>query len=109
MILKKTDEDYTDEEYSNIVEPHLDNVMEYMAEYAVPDVICYYIGMGYYTSRVHDDSLDIFIQTVFDFFNISNLKNDKVKEKIKEKVKNDLKIKYKLEITNEDPLKLKEI
>ena len=44
MLRKCTDEDISDEECKNVIDPFYDNFDEYVVNYIMPEVIAFYIA-----------------------------------------------------------------
>ena len=47
MIRKCTDEDISNEELKNVINPFYDNYHEYIITYVMPEVIAFYIASSY--------------------------------------------------------------
>ena len=47
MIRKCTDEDISDEELKNVINPFYDNYQEYIITYVMPEVIAFYIASSF--------------------------------------------------------------
>ena len=104
IFLKSTQEDFTDEQFKNIIEPEHDRVFRYIDEYIFPDVAAYYIATSYYHSAETETSLYNFINSTKFFLGDYRFKNYK---KTAKRVKEILKIKYNLITISEDPLDFK--
>ena len=48
MLRKCTDEDISDEECKNVIDPFYDNFDEYVVNYIMPEVIAFYIASSFY-------------------------------------------------------------
>lgn len=105
MIRKCTDEDISDEECKNIIDPFYDDYNTFVEEYVMPEVIAYYIANSYYRNAMWEAT---FLQHFNSASDIFNLISDNY-EKVKAEVIKLLKLKYALEIISEDPLDFKRI
>lgn len=52
MIRKCTDEDISDEERKNVINPFYDNYDIFLEEYVVPEVIAFYIASSFYRNAM---------------------------------------------------------
>ena len=103
MLRKCTDEDISDDEYENVIDPFYDNYDSYLEEYVIPEVIAFYIPSSFYRNAMWEATFKQHFNSAFDTFNLI-CKNYK---KMKAEVIKLLKLKYSLEIINEDPLNFK--
>lgn len=105
MLRKCTDEDISDEECKNVIDPFYDNFDEYVITYVMPEVIAFYIASSYYRNAMWEATFFQHYNSAKDIFNI----DEKDYKKLKTEVINLLRIKYSLEIISEDPLDFKRI
>ena len=103
MLRKCNDEDISDEECENVIDPFYDNYDSYLEEYVVPEVIAFYIAGSFYRNAMWDATFKQHFNSAFDTFNLpcnnyKRMKNEVIKL---------LRLKYSLEIINEDPLDFK--
>ena len=106
MLRKCTDEDISDEECKNVIDPFYDNFDEYVTTYVMPEVIAFYIASSFYRNAMQEATFYQHYNSAKDIFNISD---DENYDKVKTEVIKLLKIKYALLITNEEPLEIKKI
>ena len=52
MLRKCTDEDISDEECKNVIDPFYDNFDEYVVNYIMPEVIAFYIASSFYRNAM---------------------------------------------------------
>lgn len=52
MLRKCTDEDISDEECKNVIDPFYDNFDEYVVTYVMPEVIAFYIVSSFYRNAM---------------------------------------------------------
>lgn len=105
MLRKCTDEDISDEECKNVIDPFYDNFDEYVITYVMPEVIAFYIASSYYRNAVWEATFFQHYNSAKDIFNI----DEKDYKRLKTEVIKLLRIKYSLEIISEDPLDFKRI
>ena len=105
MLRKCTDEDISDEECKNVIDPFYDNFDEYVITYAMPEAIAFYIASSFYRNAMWEATFFQHYNSAKDIFNI----DEKDYKKLKTEVINLLLIKYSLEIISEDPLDFKRI
>lgn len=105
MLRKCTDEDISDEECKNVIDPFYDNFDEYVITYVMPEVIAFYIASSYYRNAMWEATFFQHYNSAKDIFNI----DEKDYKKLKTEVIKLLRIKYSLEIISEDPLDFKRI
>lgn len=106
MIRKCTNEDISDEELKNVINPFYDNYHEYIITYVMPEVIAFYIASSYSRNAMWEASFYQYYNSAKDTFNICD---DEDYESIKAEVIKLLRMKYSLEIISEDPLDFKKI
>lgn len=106
MLRKCTDEDISDEECKNVIDPFYNNFNEYVITYVMPEVIAFYIASSYYRNAVREATFSQHYNSAKDTFNVSD---DEDYDSIKVEVIKLLRMKYSLEIISEDPLNLKKI
>lgn len=58
MLRKCTDEDISDEECENVIDPFHDNYDSYLEEYVVPEVIAFYIASSFYRNAMWEQLLN---------------------------------------------------
>lgn len=103
MFLRPLNRDFNEREVK-MIDQHINYIGNYLEEFIVPDVIAFYLASGYYESKLYENSLDIFINSVLaQFFNYE-VKNLTVVRRNTIKI---LKIKYNLEISCDCPLRFK--
>ena len=106
MIRKCTDEDISDEELKNVIDPFYDNFDEDVVTYIMPEVIAFYIASSFYRNAMWEATFYQHYNSAKDIFNISD---DENYVKVKSEVIKLLRMKYSLEIICEDPLDFKKI
>ena len=106
MLRKCTDEDISDEECKNVIDPFYDNFDEYIVTYVMPEVIAFYIAGSFYRNAMWEATFYQHYNSAKDIFNISD---DENYDKVKAEVIKLLRMKYSLEIICEDPLDFKRI
>ncbi len=98
-------EDFTDEEYENILLPFENNFQKYIIKYVLPEIVAFGIASGYERNAIWSGSLKIHYNTIKDRIPVYNEDyNSTIKD-----VKELLEIKYSLLIINDDPLEIKKI
>ena len=97
--------DISDEEFTAVLKPFLDNYDEYIESYIMPEVIAYYIANSYYRNAMYEGSFLQHYNSAKDLINMF-CENE---EKVKAEVFKLLLVKYALSITNENPLEIKKI
>ena len=105
MLRKCTDEDISDEECKNVIDPFYDNFDEYVITYVMPEVIAFYIASSFYRNAMWEATFFQHYNSAKDIFNI----DEKNYKRLKTEVIKLLRIKYSLEIISEDPLDFKRI
>lgn len=105
MLRKCTDEDISDEECKNVIDPFYDNFDEYVITYVMPEAIAFYIASSYYRNAMWEATFFQHYNSAKDIFNI----DEKDYKRLKTEVIKLLRIKYSLEIISEDPLDFKRI
>ena len=106
MLRKCTDEDISDEECKNVIDPFYDNFDEYVITYVMPEVIAFYIASSYYRNAMWEATFFQHYNSAKDTFNICD---DEDYDKIKAELIKLLRMKYSLEIISENPLDFKKI
>lgn len=107
FILRKcTDEDISDEECKNVIDPFYDNYDIYLEEYVVLEVIAFYIASSYSRNAMWEATFYQHYNSAKDTFNVSD---DEDYDSIKAEVIKLLRMKYYLEIICENPLDFKKI
>lgn len=105
MLRKCTNEDISNEECKNVIDPFYDNFDEYVITYVMPEVIAFYIASSYYRNAMWEATFFQHYNSAKDIFNI----DEKNYKRLKTEVIKLLRIKYSLEIISEDPLDFKRI
>lgn len=105
MLRKCTDEDISNEECKNVIDPFYDNFDEYVVTYIMPEVIAFYIASSFYRNAMWEATFFQHYNSAKDIFNIDK----KDYKRLKTEVIKLLRIKYSLEIISEDPLDFKRI
>lgn len=106
MLRKCTNEDISDEECKNVIDPFYDNFDEYVVTYIMPEVIAFYIASSYSRNAMWEATFYQHYNSAKDIFNISD---DEDYDKVKAEVIKLLRIKYSLEVISEDALDFKKI
>ena len=105
MLRKCTDEDISDEECKNVIDPFYNNFNEYVITYVMPEVIAFYIASSYYRNAMWEATFFQHYNSAKDILNI----DEKNSKRLKTEVIKLLRIKHSLEIISEDPLDFKRI
>ena len=105
MIRKSTDEDISDEELENVINPFYDNYHEYVVSYVMPEVIAFYLASSFSRNAMWEATFLQHYNSAKDIFNVDDNNYDKVKSEVIKL----LRIKYSLKIINENPLDFKKI
>lgn len=105
MLRKCTDEDISDEECKNVIDPFYDNFDEYVTTYVMPEVIAFYIASSFYRNAMWEATFYQHYNSAKDLINLFGEDYEQVKTEVYKL----LKIKYALLITNEEPLEIKKI
>lgn len=83
MIRKRTDEDISDEELEEVINPFYDNYHEYIITYVVPEVIAFYIASSYCRDAMWEATFYQHYNSAKNIFNVSDDENyDKVKDDV---------------------------
>lgn len=106
MLRKCTDEDISDEECKNVIDPFYDNYDIYLEEYVVPEVIAFYIASSFIKNAMWEATFYQHYNSAKDTFNVSD---DEDYDSIKAEVIKLLRMKYSLEIICENQLDFKKI
>ena len=106
MLRKCTDEDISDEECKNVIDPFYDNYDIYLEEYVVPVVIAFYIASSFIKNAMWEATFYQHYNSAKDTFNVSD---DEDYDSIKAEVIKLLRMKYSLEIICENQLDFKKI
>ena len=94
--------DINDKEFEKLYLPFYNNVNDYLNNYAIPDLVAFYLANGYSRHCLSECNLINHINSAIDVFNCRCDMN-----KLISKVKEILKIKYNLVVKNTNPLRLK--
>lgn len=105
MIRKSTDEDISDKELENVINPFYDNYHEYVVSYVMPEVIAFYLASSFSRNAMWEATFLQHYNSAKDIFNVDDNDYDKVRSEVIKL----LRIKYSLEIINENPLDFKKI
>ena len=105
MLRKCTDEDISNEECKNVIDPFYDNFDEYVVNYIMPEVIAFYIASSFYRNAMWESTFLQHFNSAADMFNLISSNYEKTKTEVIKL----LKLKYALEIISEDPLDFKRI
>ena len=103
MLRKCTDEDISDEECKNVIDPFYDNFDEYVVNYIMPEVIAFYIASSFYRNAMWEATFLQHFNSASDMFNLISENYEKTKDEVIKL----LRLKYALEIISEDPLTFK--
>lgn len=106
MLRKCTDEDISNEECKNVIDPFYDNYDIYLEEYVVLEAIAFYIASSFYRNAMWEATFKQHFNSAKDTFNVSD---DEDYDSIKAEVIKLLRMKYSLEIICENPLDFKKI
>ncbi len=105
MLRKCADEDISDEECENVIDPFDENYDDFLENYIMPKVIAFYIANSFYRDAMWKGSFKQHYNSAADVINFFNEDYEKVKTEVRKL----LKIKYALEVISEEPLVLKQI
>ncbi len=70
MLRKCTDEDISDEECENVIDPFYNNYDSYLEEYVIPEVIAFYIASSFYRNAMWEATFKQHFNSAFDTFNL---------------------------------------
>lgn len=104
-MIRKCNDDISDEEVEKILVPFSDNNNDFMNEYVIPEVVAFYIANAFYRNALWECSFIQIYNSACNMFNVS-IKN---KNKSISEIKKLLKIKYALKVINDDPMELEKI
>lgn len=104
MIRYDLDEDVSDEDYEQKLEPCLDEIEQYIKDNIVNDFVAMDIATFYKKDAMWAEPLDVIIKGALD-----DLAQVTIDYCNKEKIKQILAEKYKLKITNENPIDIEEL
>ena len=104
-MIRKSKEGIKDEDIEKVIKPFDDSYNEFLEEYIMPEVIAYYIANSFYRNAMWESSFRQHYNSAADIINFFDEDYDKVKLEVIKL----LRIKYALEVTNENPLDLKQI
>lgn len=105
MFRKTVNGNISDEDFKKILMPFNDNYDDFLENYIMPEVIAFYIANSFYRDAMWKGSFKQHYNSASDVINFFNEDYKKVKAKVIKL----LRIKYALEVTNEEPLILKQI
>ena len=105
MLIKCTDEDISNEECKNVIDPFYDNFDEYVVTYIMPEVIAFYIASSFYRNAMWEATFLQHYNSAKDLINMFGENEEEVKAEVFKL----LRVKYALSITNENPLEIKKI
>ena len=105
MFRKTVNGNISDEDFKKILMPFNDNYDDFLENYIMPEVIAFYIANSFYRDAMWKGSFKQHYNSASDVINFFNEDCKKVKAKVIKL----LRIKYALEVTNEEPLILKQI
>ena len=105
MFLKQNLKYISDEEFENIILPHVEIMDSYLEDKVIPMTISHYIATGFDTSSLFENTFDIHISSALNMFNFII----KDKTKLKNNIKNILLSKYHMKVVNETPLTIEKI
>jgi hypothetical protein len=103
MLRKSTNEDISDEECENVINPFYDNYRIFLEEYVMPEVIAYYLANSFYRNAMWEATFLQHFNSASDMFNLISENYEKTKDEVIKL----LRIKYALEIISENPLDFK--
>ena len=98
-------EDFTDDEYENILVPYEENFKNYIIKYILPEIVAFGIASGFERNAIWTGSLKQHYNTIKDRIPIYNEDYNSVIANVKTL----LEIKYSLLIINDDPLEIEKI
>lgn len=104
-MIRKSVDDISDEEFTNILLPFNNNYEEYISSYIIPEVVAFYIANSYYRNCMWETSFIREYNTAKDMINSFGEDYETVKKEIFKL----LRVKYALEIVSEDPITFKHI
>ena len=93
MLRKCTNEDLSDEECKNVIDPFYDNFDEYVITYFMPEVIAFYIASSFYRNAMLETTFFQHYNSAKDIFSI----NEKNYKKLKAEAIKLLRIRFSLE------------
>lgn len=105
MFLKNKISDISDEEFDNIVLPHIKLIDSYLEDKIIPMTVSYHIATGFNSSSLFENTFDIHINSALDVFNFTI----KDYSKLKCRIKHILLTEYNLKVTKETPLTIEKI
>ena len=79
MLRKCTDEDISDEECKNVIDPFYDNFDEYVVTYIMPEVIAFYIASSFYRNAMWEATFLQHFNSAADVFNLPDNNYEKIK------------------------------
>lgn len=94
--------DLTDEEFKRIYLPVCINYNNYLKEFAIPDVVAFYIADSFYKKALFKAPFYNHINSAIDVFNVR-----RDIDKLISSIKKILRIKYNLKIVKDNPMILK--
>ena len=92
MLRKCTDEDISDEECKNVIDPFYDNFDEYVVNYIMPEVIAFYIASSFYRNAMWEATFLQHFNSAADVFNLPDENYEKIKNEVIKKYHNWCKI-----------------
>lgn len=75
MLRKCTDDEISDEECKNVIDPFYGNFDEYVITYVMPEVIAFYIASSYYRNAMWEATFFQHYNSAKDIFNIDETLN----------------------------------
>ena len=84
MFLKQDLNYISDEEFENIILPHVEIMDSYLEDNVIPITISHYIATGFDTSSLFENTFDIHVNSSLNMFNHVLNNKYKLKNKIKE-------------------------
>lgn len=102
-MLRKCNDDISDEELEKVINPFYDNYHVYIITYFMPEVIAFYIASFFSRNAMWEANFYKHYNSAKDTFNISD---DEDYDKVRAEVIKLLRMKYSLEIISENPFKI---
>lgn len=105
MTKKCSEEDISNIELENIINPFYDNYHEFIVSYVMPEVIAFYLASSFSRNAMWEATFLQHYNSAKDIFNIDN----RYYKRIKKEVIKLLRVKYSLIIISENPLDFRKI
>ena len=100
-MFRKTDiNKISDDDFANIVNPHINEFNDYLESNIIPVAIAHYLSSGYSINALWSEPFENHINDVLNKFNVEIQNIILLKHRITQILEN----KYNLKVTNENPL-----